>query len=92
MYRIRYDAVQGLILLSNPLAFTRYRHDQSCMLNGKTGGAGENHILRNIDCENTARGGCKLEEVLNANTSIDQCTISEYTNEYIVKAKQSLPP
>jgi len=28
------------------LAYTRYCYYQSCMLNGKIGGAGENHILR----------------------------------------------
>jgi len=33
-------------------------------------GAGGNHILRNIDC-NIKRGGCALEEVLNATNIID---------------------
>ena len=31
------------------------------------------------------RGGA-IKEVLNAKNSIDKCTISEYTNEYLVKA------
>jgi len=40
------------------------------MLNGKTGGAGENHRLRNIECE-IHLGGVAIKEVLNANNGID---------------------
>jgi len=45
------------------------------MLNGKTGGGG-NSILRNIDC-NMQRGGVAIQEVLNAKSNIDQCTLPE---------------
>jgi len=55
------------------LDFTRYCHHQYCMLNGKTGGAGEDHKLRNVDC-NIQRGGA-IKEVRNAKNRIDQCTI-----------------
>jgi len=34
----------------------RYCYYQYCMLNGRTGGAGGNHILRDIDCK-IQRGG-----------------------------------
>jgi len=39
-------------------------------LNGNTGGAGGNHILRNIDCT-TQRGGGAIKKVMNARNSID---------------------
>jgi len=60
------------------------------MLNGNTGGAGGNHILRNIDCE-IQRGGVAIKEVLDAKNSIDSCLILESTNEYLVKAKALSP-
>ena len=53
------------------------------MLNGKTGGSGENKILFNIDC-NIERGNVK--GVSSAKHSIDRCTIPESTNEYLVNA------
>ena len=40
------------------------------MLNGNTGGAGGNHILRNID-SNIHLGVGAINEELNANNSID---------------------
>ena len=61
---------QPLPSLSGDLAFTRYCHKQYSMLNGKTGGARGNHILRNIDCE-IHRGGVAIKEVLNAKNNID---------------------
>jgi len=42
--------------------------------------------LRDIDCKQQ-RGGVVIKEVLNAKNSIDQCTIPEYRNESLVKAK-----
>ena len=54
------------------LAFTQYCHYQYCMLTGKTGGHGGNHIhiLRNIDCKIQRLGGA-IKEVVNAENSID---------------------
>jgi len=40
------------------------------MLNGKTGGAGANHIMCNIDCK-IQRGGGAIDEVMDAKYSID---------------------
>ena len=54
-------------------------------LNGNAGGAGGNHILRNTDCEYIV-GGFAIKEVLNSKNSIDQCSIPESPNEYLVKA------
>jgi len=51
------------------LAFTRYCHYQYCMWNGNTGGAGGNHILRNIDYK-VQRGGIAIK-VLNGKNGID---------------------
>ena len=50
-------------------AYTRYCHYQYSMLNGNTGGAGGNHISRNIEYK-IQRGGV-VKEVLNAKNSID---------------------
>ena len=38
-------------------AFTRYFYYQYCMVNGQIGGAGRNHMLRNIACNTTEGGG-----------------------------------
>ena len=46
------------------------------MLNGKTGGAGGNRILRNIDCKIQREGGA-IKDMLNAESKIDYCTIPE---------------
>jgi len=35
----------------------------------------------------TTQEGVAIQEVLNAKNSIDQCTLSKYTNESLVKAK-----
>jgi len=55
------------------LAFTRYCDYQYCVLNDKTGGQGEHHILRNIDRVLIAKynGGGAIKEMLNATNSID---------------------
>jgi len=58
------------------VAFTQYCRYQYCMLNGKAGGAGESHRMRNIDCK-IQRGRGAIQEVLNAKNSIDQCIIPE---------------
>jgi len=47
---------------------------------------GGNHRLCNIDCT-IQRGWGAIKEVWNVKNSIDQCTVPEYTNEYLVKAK-----
>jgi len=54
------------------------------------GGAGGNHILRNVDCKRQL-WGVAIKGVLNAKNSIDQCTIPEQTNEYLVKANKGVP-
>jgi len=66
--------LQGLMVkqAGAALALTRYCYSQYCVLNGKRGGAGGNHILRNIDC-NTQRGGGAIKEVLNAKNCIGSC-------------------
>jgi len=46
-----------------------YCHYQYCMLNGNTGGAGENHILRIVDFK-IQRGEVAIKEVLNAKNNI----------------------
>jgi len=51
------------------MALARYSHDQYCTLNGQTGEAGGNHLLRNIDCK-IQQGGA-IQEVLDAKDSID---------------------
>ena len=45
------------------MAFTRYCHEQYCMLNGKTEGAGGNHMLRNFFCNIQTGGGCNKRGV-----------------------------
>ena len=42
--------------------------------------------MRNIDYK-IQQWGVAIKEVLNANNSIDKCTVPEYTNEYLVKVK-----
>ena len=58
------------------LTFTRYCHYHYGILNGKTAGPGGNYILRTIDCK-TQIIGVAINEVLNADNSIDLCTIPE---------------
>jgi len=54
------------------------------MLNGKTGGAGGNHILRNIDCKIQRGGGYAIQEFRIVLTSAHS---PKSTNESLVKAK-----
>ena len=53
------------------------------MLNGHTGGSGENHLLPNIDC-NTQREAIQVSRAKNC---IGECTIPESTSGYLVMAK-----
>jgi len=68
------------------LAFTRYRHDQYCMLNGKTEGVEGNHILCNTEKKydgiDVNKGGVECQELY-----LPLQTSRINTHTYLVKAK-----